>query len=54
MGYVYIAPEVDINEVFDQLSYRQQKNFIKDNLDIIDIDDIINYLEDKGYTITDK
>ena len=45
---------IDLQDVYDELSYNNQKKFLKENLDDLDIDDISEYLSKYGYTVVEN
>ena len=54
---------IDLQDVYDELSYNNQKKFLKENLDDLDIDEVLDefniddiseYLSKYGYTVVEK
>ena len=46
--------EIDVQEAFDELDSYRQREFIKDNISIVYIEDLIDIIEDRGYKVIDK
>ena len=46
--------EIDVQEAFDELSSYEQREFIKDNISIVYIEDLIDIMEAKGYKIIEE
>lgn len=46
--------EIDLQETFDGLSSYEQREFIKDNISIVYIEDLIEIMEDRGYKVIDE
>ena len=44
----------DVQEAFDGLSSYEQREFIKDNISIVYIEDLIDIIEDRGYKVIDE
>ena len=53
MGYK-VKIEFDVQEAFDGLDSYSQREFIKDNISIVYIEDLIDIIEDLGYKVIDK
>ena len=54
---------IDLQDVYDELSYNNQKKFLKENLDDLDIDEVLDnfdiddiseYLSKYGYTVVEN
>ena len=46
--------EIDIQEAFDELRRKEQEEFIKCNLSVLDTDDLIEIIEADGYKVIEK
>ena len=46
--------EIDVQEAFDELRRKEQEEFIKSNLSVLDIDDLIEVIESIGYKVIDE
>ena len=46
--------EIDVQDVFDELRRKEQEEFIKSNLSVLDIDDLIEVIESRGYKVIDE
>ena len=46
--------EIDIQDAFDELRRKEQEEFIKSNLSVLDIDDLIEIIEADGYKVIEK
>lgn len=46
--------DIDLQEAFDSMSRIEQGSFIEDNLDAIDEDYLVRYLESRGYEINNE
>ena len=46
--------EIDVQDAFDELRRREQEEFIKSNLSVLDIDDLIEVIESQGYKVIEK
>ena len=46
--------EIDVQEAFDELRRKEQEEFIKSNLSVLDIDDLIEVIESRGYKLTEE
>ena len=46
--------EIDVQEAFDELRRKEQEEFIKSNLSVLDIDDLIEVIESQGYKVIEK
>ena len=46
--------EIDVQEVFDELRRKEQEEFIKSNLSVLDIDDLIEVIESSGYKVIEE
>ena len=46
--------EIDVQEAFDELSSYEQREFIKDNISIVYIEDLIDIMEAKGYKVIEE
>lgn len=46
--------KIDVQEVFDELSSYEQREFIKDNISIVYIEDLIEIIEYRGYKVIEK
>ena len=46
--------EIDVQDAFDELRRREQEEFIKSNLSVLDIDDLIEIIESNGYKVIEK
>ena len=46
--------EIDVQEVFDGLNSYEQREFIKDNISIVYIEDLIEIMEAKGYKVIEE
>ena len=51
---LYVSVEVQFDDVWDGLSSDEQKEFVTDNIDIIDTDTLITELESRGYIVKEK
>ena len=51
---LYVSVEVQFDDVWDDLSSDEQKEFVTDNIDIIDTDTLITELESRGYIVKEK
>ena len=43
--------EIDVQDAFDELRRKEQEEFIKSNLSVLDIDDLIEIIEPNGYKV---
>lgn len=46
--------EIDVQDAFDELRRREQEEFIKSNLSVLDIDDLIEVIESQGYKVIEE
>ena len=46
--------EIDVQEVFDELRRKEQEEFIKSNLSVLDTDDLIEVIESRCYKVIDE
>ena len=46
--------EIDVQDAFDELRRKEQEEFIKSNLSVLDIDDLIEIIEPNGYKVIEK
>ena len=46
--------EIDVQDAFDELRRREQEEFIKSNLSVLDTDDLIEVIESSGYKVIDE
>ena len=46
--------EIDVQDAFDELRRKEQEEFIKSNLSVLDIDDLIEVIESNGYKVIEK
>ena len=46
--------EIDVQEAFDELNSYEQREFIKDNISIVYIEDLIDIIEAKGYKVIEE
>ena len=46
--------EIDVQEAFDELRRKEQEEFIKSNLSVLDTDDLIEVIESQGYKVIEK
>ena len=46
--------EIDVQDAFDELRRKEQEEFIKSNLSVLDINDLIEVIESQGYKVIDK
>ena len=51
---LYVSVEVQFDDVQDDLSSDEQKEFVTDNIDIIDTDTLIIELESRGYIVKEE
>ena len=51
---LYVSVEVQFDDVWDNLSSDEQKEFVIDNIDIIDTDTLITELESRGYVVKEE
>ena len=51
---LYVSVEVQFDDVWDDLSSDEQKEFVTDNIDIIDTDTLITELESRGYVVKEE
>ena len=51
---LYVSVEVQFDDVWDDLSSDEQKEFVTDNIDIIDTDTLITELENRGYIVKEE
>ena len=51
---LYVSVEVQFDDVWDDLSSDEQKEFVTDNIDIIDTDTLITKLENRGYIVKEE
>ena len=51
---LYVSVEVQFDDVWDDLSSDEQKEFVTDNIDIIDTDTLITELESRGYIVKEE
>ena len=51
---LYVSVEVQFDDVWDDLSRDEQKEFVTDNIDIIDTDTLITELESRGYIVKEE
>ena len=49
---VSVEVTVDVQDVFDELSAVDKEEFILDNIDSVDDDELIEILIGKGYNVT--
>lgn len=50
-GRLHASVEIDIQNAFDDLSADEQKEFLSDNIGILDNDILVDELEARGYII---
>lgn len=50
-GRLHASVEIDIQNAFDDLSADEQKEFLSDNIGILDNDILVDELESRGYII---
>lgn len=53
-GKLYASVDIDFSSAFDDLSEKEQKSFITDNIGMIDDNDLIDELESRGYGIKER
>ena len=46
--------EIDVQDAFDELLRKEQEEFIKSNLSVLDIDDLIEVIESRGYKLIEE
>ena len=46
--------EIDVQDAFDEMRRKEQEEFIKSNLSVLDIDDLIEAIESQGYKVIEK
>ena len=46
--------EIDVQDAFDELRRKEQEEFIKSNLSVLDTYDLIEVLESQGYKVIEK
>ena len=46
--------EIDVQETFDELRRKEQEEFIKSNLSVLDTDDLIEVIESSGYKVIEE
>ena len=46
--------EIDVQEAFDELRRKEQEEFIKSNLSVLDTDDLIEVIESRGYKVIEE
>lgn len=46
--------EIDVQDAFDGLDSYRQREFIKDNISIVYIEDLIDIIEGHGYKVIDE
>ena len=46
--------EIDVQEAFDEMRRKEQEEFIKSNLSVLDIDDLIEVIESRGYKVIEE
>ena len=46
--------EIDVQDAFDELRRKEQEEFIKSNLSVLDTDDLIEVIESRGYKVIDE
>ena len=46
--------EIDVQDAFDELQRKEQEEFIKSNLSVLDIDDLIEVIESSGYKVIEE
>ena len=46
--------EIDVQDAFDELRRREQEEFIKSNLSVLDIDYLIEVIESRGYKVIEE
>ena len=46
--------EIDVQEAFDELRRKEQEEFIKSNLSVLDTCDLIEVIESQGYKVIEK
>ena len=46
--------EIDVQEAFDELRRKEQEEFIKSNLSVLDTYDLIEVIESQGYKVIEK
>ena len=51
---LYVNVEVQFDNVCDDLSSDEQKEFVTDNIDMIDTDTLIAELESRGYVVKEE
>lgn len=51
---LYVSVEVQFDNVWDDLSSDEQKEFVTNNIDIIDTYTLITELESRGYVVKEE
>lgn len=51
---LYVSVEVQFDDMWNDLSSDEQKEFVTDNIDIIDTDILITELESRGYIVKEE
>ena len=46
--------EIDVQDAFDELRRKEQEEFIKSNLSVLDTDDLIEVIESRGYKVIEE
>ena len=46
--------EIDVQDAFDELRRKEQEEFIKSNLSVLDTCDLIEVIESQGYKVIEK
>ena len=46
--------EIDVQDAFDELRRKEQEEFIKSNLSVLDTDDLIEVIESRGYKLIEE
>lgn len=52
-GKLYASVEIDFQDAFDDLSEKEQKEFIEDNLVLADFQSLVSELESRGFTLVE-
>lgn len=53
MSKLYASVEIDFQDAFDDLSDKEQKEFIEGNLGLVDFQSLISELESRGFTVVE-
>ena len=46
--------EIDVQDAFDEMRRKEQEEFIKSNLSVLDTYDLIEVIESQGYKVIEK